>query len=192
MTIEPLAKGDHEVDAETLGLWLGVGARNIRKLADRDVVVRTQRRGRYHLKKSILNYCAMLRKSSLARAGREGGLDNVAEGAALKRATRELVELRRDAIAKKLIPIEDVVDAWGAIVRNVRQMMLSIPARCQEEMPNLRFEDFEKFRSIVRAVLTEAANVMPDQAPIPDGPDVPTAAPRKRGRPPGPNTSLRP
>ena len=188
MTIETLTKGDQEVDAETLGLWLGVGARNIRKLADRDVVVKTQKRGRYHLKKSILNYCAMLRKSSLARAGREGGLDNVTEGAALKRATRELVELRRDAIAKKLIPIEDVVDAWGAIIRNVRALVLSIPARCREEMPHLRFEDFEKFRSIVRAVLTEAATIMPNNPPLPDGPD----APRQRGRPPGPSMSLRP
>jgi hypothetical protein len=59
-------------------------------------------------------------------------------------------------------------------------MLLSIPARCQEEMPHSRFEDFEKFR---RAVLTEAATIMPDNPPLRDGPD----APRKR--PPGPSTS---
>jgi phage terminase Nu1 subunit (DNA packaging protein) len=190
--IGPLETGDVEVDAQALGLWLGIDARTIRKLADRDVVVKTQTRGRYHLKQSILNYCAMLRKSSLARAGREGGLNNVAEAAALKKATRELVEIRRDAILKKLIPIEDIRDAWGTIVRNVRAMVLSIPGRCREEMPHLSFEDFEKFRSIVRAVLTEAAGVMPDQAPIPDGPDATIAVPRERGRPPGPSTSLRP
>jgi phage terminase Nu1 subunit (DNA packaging protein) len=93
---------------------------------------------------------------------------------------------------RKLIPIEDVVDAWGAIVRNVRQMMMAIPARCQEEMPYLRFEDFEKFRSIVRAVLTEAAQIMPEQVPIPDGPDATMPRRASEGVRRGANTSLRP
>lgn len=77
--------------------------------------------------------------------------------------------------------MDDLAEAWGVIVSTIKAMVLSIPARCQEEMPHLRFEDFEKFRSIVRAVLTEAATIMPDNPPLPDGPD----SPRKRWRPPG-------
>jgi phage terminase Nu1 subunit (DNA packaging protein) len=84
-----------------------------------------------------------------------------AEAAALKRATRELVELRRDALARKLISREDITDAWGAIVRTIRAMVLSIPGRCQVALPHLKFEDFETFRTVVRAVLTEAATIMP-------------------------------
>ena len=169
--IGPWATGELEVDAQALGLWLGVDARTVRKLADRDVVVKTATRGRYQLQKSVQNYCATLRRTAAGRAGRAGALDNLAESAALKKATRELVELKRDAIARKLISIEEITDAWQAIVRTVRGLTLSIPARCEEEMPHLRFEDFAKFRSIVRAVLTEAAQITPDQPPIPEGPD---------------------
>ncbi len=79
----------------------------------------------------------------------------------MKRATRELVELRRDALLRKLISIEELTDAWGEIVRSVRQLAVSIPARCQEAMPHLRFEDFETFRKIVREVLTEPRRSRP-------------------------------
>jgi phage terminase Nu1 subunit (DNA packaging protein) len=184
---------DQEVDATTLGEFLGITAHAVRILATKEIAIRSGR-DRFLLKPSVKNYCGSLRALAKVRSG--VGDDSQsrlnAEAAALKRATRELVEIRRDAIAKKLIPIEDVVDAWGAIIRNVRGLVLSIPARCREEMPHLHFEDFEKFRSIVRAVLTEAAQIMPNQAPILDGPDATIAAPRKRGRPPGPRTSLRP
>ena len=80
------------------------------------------------------------------------------------------------------------VEAWSRIIRTIRAMVLSIPGRCQVALPHLKFEDFETFRAVVRAVLTDAATIMPDSAPLPDGPD----APRGRGRPPGPSTSLRP
>ena len=58
-------------------------------------------------------------------------------------------------MARKLISLEEIGDAWAEIIRSVRQLVLSIPARCQEEMPHLRFEDFEKFSSIVREALTK-------------------------------------
>ena len=111
-----------------------------------------------------------------------------AESTALKKATRELVEIRRDALARKLISIEDLKEGWGKIIRIVRGLVMAIPARCQAEMPHLKLEDFEKFRSIVRDVLTEASQVMPNDPPLPYGQD----APSQRGRPPGPSTSLRP
>lgn len=71
------------------------------------------------------------------------------------------MELRRDALLRKLISIEELTDAWGEIVRSVRQLAVSIPARCQEAMPHLRFEDFETFRKIVREVLTEPRRSRP-------------------------------
>jgi phage terminase Nu1 subunit (DNA packaging protein) len=181
-----------EVDAAMLGEFFGITAHAVRILATKEIAIRSGR-DRFLLQPSVKNYCGSLRELAKVRSG--VGDDSQTrlntEAAALKKATRELVEIRRDAILKKLIPIEDIRDAWGTIVRNVRAMVLSIPGRCREEMPHLSFEDFEKFRSIVRAVLTEAAGVMPDEAPIPDGPDATIAAPRERGRPPGPSTSLR-
>ena len=187
------APKDQDVDAATLGEFFGITAHAVRILATKEIVLRSGR-DRFLLKPSVRNYCGSLRALAKVRSG--VGDDSQsrlnAEAAALKRASRELVELRRDALAGKFIPITDVEDAWSAIIRNVRGLALSIPARCQEEMPHLHFEDFEKFRSIVRAVLTEAAEITPEQAPIPDGQDATITAPRKRGRPPGPSTALRP
>jgi phage terminase Nu1 subunit (DNA packaging protein) len=180
---------EQEVDAATLGFFFGITAHAVRILAIKEIAIRSGR-DRFLLQPSVKNYCGSLRELAKVRSG--AGDDSQTrlntETAQLKRATRELVELRRDALARKLISIEDITDAWSGLIRAIRAMILSIPARCQAEMPNLRFEDIEKFRSIVRAILTEASTIMPNNPPLPDGPD----GPRQRGRPPGPSISLRP
>jgi phage terminase Nu1 subunit (DNA packaging protein) len=182
-----------EVDATTLGEFLGITAHAVRLLATKEIAIRSGR-DRFLLQPSVKNYCGSLRELAKVRSG--VGDDSQsrlnAEAAALKKATRELIEIRRDALARKLIGLEDLREVWSAILRNVRGLALSIPARCQEQMPHLKFEDFETFRAVVRDALTEAAAIAPDMPPLPDGPDSNIAAPRKRGRPPGPSTSLRP
>jgi phage terminase Nu1 subunit (DNA packaging protein) len=182
------ASTEQEVDAATLGEFLGITAHAVRILATKEIAIRSGR-DRFLLHPSIKNYCGSLRELAKVRSG--VGDDSQArlntEAAALKRATRELVELRRDTLARKLISREDITDAWGAIIRTIRAMVLAIPARCQEKMPHWSFEDIESIRSIVRAILTEASTIMPNNPPLPDEPD----APRQRGRPPGPSTSCR-
>jgi phage terminase Nu1 subunit (DNA packaging protein) len=125
-----------EVDGETLAIWLGLRPRAVRLLAHNNHVVKSRDgRNRYSLKDSIKKYCEMLRYRAGIRASDddpESRLDNIAETAALKKATRELIEIKRDAIARKLISIEELEEVWGEIVRTVRQLAVSIPARCQE------------------------------------------------------------
>ena len=178
-----------EVDAKMLGEFFGITAHAVRILATKEIAIRSGR-DRFLLKPSVKNYCGSLRELAKVRSG--VGDDSQTrlntEAAALKKATRELVELRRDALAQKLISIEDVMKAWSRIIRTIRAMVLSIPGRCQVALPHLKFEDFETFRAVVRAVLTDAATIMPDSAPLPDGPN----APRGRGRPPGASMSIRP
>ena len=170
-----------EVDGETLANWLGLRPRAVRLLAHNNHVVKSRDgRNRYSLKDSIKKYCEMLRYRAGIRASDddpESQLDNIAESAALKKATRELIEIKRDAIARKLISLEEITDAWSEIVRNIRQIALTIPARCQEVMPHMQFEDFETFRTVVRDALNEAGELMPDEPPIPGGPDATIATP---------------
>jgi phage terminase Nu1 subunit (DNA packaging protein) len=188
-----------EVDGETLAMWLGLQPRAVRLLAHNNHVVKSRdARNRYSLKDSIKKYCEMLRYRAGIRASDddpESRLDNIAESAALKRATRELIEIKRDALAKKLISIEELTDAWSEIVRQVRQLGVSITARFQERAPHLKSEDFGILREIVREVMNEAAELTPEAPPIPSGGEAdcqPPIVKRKRGRPPGPSRSLRP
>jgi hypothetical protein len=106
------------MDAATLGEFLGITAHAIRVMAAKEIAIRSGR-DRFLLKPSVKNYCRSLRELAKVRSG--VGDDSQTrlntEAAALKRATRELVELRRDTLARKLISREDITDAWGAIVR---------------------------------------------------------------------------
>ena len=174
---------------QTLAALLELDERTIRSYGDEGVFIKTGR-NKYVLAVSVRNYVRKLRET--AAGGQGDQLNAVDENARLRIVQRRNLELKNAALEGTLVPMEDITEAWGEIVRGIKAMVLSMPARCQEEMPDLRFEDFEKFRSIVRAVLTEASEIMPDEPPIPDGPDATITAPRKRGRPPGPSTSLRP
>jgi phage terminase Nu1 subunit (DNA packaging protein) len=181
------ASTEQEVDAATLGEFFGITAHAVRILATKEIAIRSGR-DRFLLKPSVKNYCRSLRELAKVRSGvgDDGQTRLNTEAAALKRATRELVELRRDALARKVISLEDLKDAWGRIIRTIRAMVLSIPGRCQVALPHLNFQDFETVRAVIREVLTEAAAIAPDTPPLPD------EAPRERGRPPGPSTSFRP
>jgi terminase small subunit / prophage DNA-packing protein len=168
-----------------LAVLLDMEERTIRKYEQEGIFVKVGR-GQYLLAPSVRNYVRRLREIAAGRQGNE--LNAVDENARLKIAMRKNYELKNAALEGRLISIAEMTDAWSAIVRTIKAMVLSIPARCQEKMPHLKIDDYETFRVVVREVLTEAATIMPDTAPLPDGPD----APRERGLPPRPSTSLRP
>ena len=189
-----------EIDGPGLAEWLGLSARAVSALAANDRVMRLAD-GRFRLKDSVRGYCGFIRqRTGVSRSDADGTdasrQDNFAEGAALKKATRELAELKRDAISRKLISIEEITDCWGELVRNVRQLGAAIPERCREQMPHLTHDDFEKFRAIVRQTFAEAAEMVPADKPlIPGGGEAdyvpPTIKPR-RGRPPKALAAKRP
>jgi hypothetical protein len=112
---------EQEVDAATLGEFFGITAHAVRILATKEIAIRSGR-DRFLLQPSVKNYCGSLRELAKVRSG--VGDDSQTrlntEAAALKRATRELVELRRDAIARKLISIEDITDAGAYRPHNPR------------------------------------------------------------------------
>src|ERR1700730_10757591 len=155
------------ITGQSLAALLDLETQSITKLTHSGIIVGSGVRGRYLLAPSVRNYVRHLREIAAGRQGNE--LNAVDENARLKIVQRKNYELKNAALEGALVPMDDLTEAWGVIVGTIKAMVLSIPARCQEEMPHLRFEDFEKFRSIVRTVLTEAATIMPDNPPLPDG-----------------------
>jgi hypothetical protein len=55
-------------------------------------------------------------------------------------------------------------------------MILSLPARCQEKMPHLPFEDVETFRKVAHKMLTETSKMLPEEPPVPDAGQPPVDA----------------
>ena len=90
------------------------------------------------------------------------------ENARLKIVMRKNYELKNAALEGATMSTDEVVDAWGAIVRTIKGMMLSIPSRIQEKLPHLPFEDVEAIRKVAHKALAETSRVMPDEPPIPN------------------------
>lgn len=206
----PLIVDDREVKSSELAEYIGLSERAVNVLKSKGYAIPATGRSCFFLKQSIRRYCAYLRQEAQFKSGLGDDAteraERLREDIGLKKAHRELAELRRDALARILVPVSEIVDAWGMIVRDVRALALSIPARCQAELPHLPIEDAEKIRKIVRAALDEAANGLPENAPLGSGESIAPLLPgkeetrflmakakrgAKKGRPAGPTSRLR-
>jgi phage terminase Nu1 subunit (DNA packaging protein) len=150
---------------QTLGTLLELEESTIFAYAKEGVFIRTGR-NKYLLAPSVRNYVRKLREIAAGRQGDQ--LNAVDENARLKIVQRKNYELKNAALEGSLVSMDDITDAWGEIVRTIKAMVLSIPARCQQDLPHLQFEDFEGIRVVIHKVLTEMAGVMPDNPPIPN------------------------
>ena len=158
------------------------------ELARSGILVGSGVRGRYLLAPSVRNYVRHLREIAAGRQGKE--LNAVDENARLKIVQRKNYELKNATLEGSLVNMDDLTEAWGVVVGTIKAMVLSIPSRCQEKLPHLPFEDVETIRKVAHKVLAETSRMMPNEPPILDGPDATIVTPRKRGRRPGPSTSL--
>jgi phage terminase Nu1 subunit (DNA packaging protein) len=159
-----IAEAD-SVPWQTLAALLELDERMIRQYAQEGVFVRAAR-GRYMLAPSVQNYVRKLREIAAGRQGNE--LNAVDENARLKIVQRKNYELKNAALEGSLISLPEISDAWGAIVRTIKGMVLTLPARCQESMPHLKFEDVESIRKVAHKLLTETSKMLPDEPPVPD------------------------
>src|ERR1700681_4711837 len=123
------------VSWQTLGTLLELEKPTVCAYAEEGVFIRAGR-NKYLLAPSVRNYVRKLREIAAGRAGDQ--LNAVDENARLKIVQRRNYELKNAALEGTLVPMEDLVDAWGAIVRTIKAMVLSIPVRCQEKLPHLK------------------------------------------------------
>ena len=138
---------------------------SIRKLKHAGIVVGSGIRGRYFLEPSVRNYVRHLREVAAGRQGSE--LNAVDENARLKIVQRKNYELKNAALEGSLVSMDDVTEAWGIIVRAIKAMVLSFPARCHEKLPHLKGDDVETIRKVANKVLTETSKMLPGQPPLP-------------------------
>ena len=159
------ARIPESITGQNLAGLLDLDTESIRKLHNSGVVIGSGVHGRYFLAPSVGNYVRHLREIAAGRQGNE--LNAVDENARLKIVQRKNYELKNAALEGALVSMDDLTEAWGAIIGTIKAMVLSIPARCQEKLPHLPFGDIEAIRKIVRKVLSETSCMLPDRPPVP-------------------------
>jgi phage terminase Nu1 subunit (DNA packaging protein) len=153
------------ITRQSLAGLLDLEMTSITELARSGIVVGSGVRGRYLLAPSVRNSVRHLREVAAGRQGKE--LNAVDENARLKIVQRKNYELKNAALEGAVVSMDDLTEAWGAIVGTIKAMVLSIPARCQEKLPHLPLGDVDAIRKVARKVLLETSSVVPAQPPMP-------------------------
>src|SRR3981081_3557589 len=148
------------VTGQSLAGLLDLDMESIRKLSHAGIVVGSGVRGRYLLAPSVRNYVRHLREIAAGRQGNE--LNAIDEKAVLKTVQRKNYELKNAALEGSLVSMDDVTEAWGIIVRAIKAMVLSFPARYHEKLPHLKGDDIEMIRKVAHKVLAETSKMLPD------------------------------
>ena len=143
---------DSEVNAATLGVWLGVSDRTIRELAAKGTVTKAAKRGRYQLQASVKAYATHLREVAAGRGGEDQILDLTAERARLAKEQADAQALKNATQRGGLVPTTVVAAEWANMIRLIRSNMLAVPARCRQRNSAFGIVETE----LIRREITEA------------------------------------
>lgn len=113
--------------------------------------------GRYALMESTQNLIVLQRAQIHKRLGPDGDISAVTESAKLKISQRALVDMRVAERTGRLLPVEEIEEAWGALVIATRAMILALPGRIRFDLPHLSLDDRARIEAICRTALSEAA-----------------------------------
>jgi phage terminase Nu1 subunit (DNA packaging protein) len=131
-------------------------ARQLELLAKKGVVVRVAP-GEYDSDASTTNYIRQLREQAAGRVGQDPAVDGVQANVEWKQASTELIRLRIRKEAGELLPVEDVREVWGRVVRGIRQFVMSLPGKIAFEVPTLTVHDRGVIERICRDELEDAS-----------------------------------
>jgi phage terminase Nu1 subunit (DNA packaging protein) len=81
----------------------------------------------------------------------------VAANVEWKQASTELIRLRIRKETGELLPVDDVRDVWGRVVRGIRQFVMSLPGKIAFEVPTLTNHDRGVIERICRDALEDAS-----------------------------------
>jgi terminase small subunit / prophage DNA-packing protein len=154
---KPKAEGSERRGAtveQLCQLW-GCDRRQVARLAERGIAMRIGR-GRFDAPVSTKKYIAHLREQAAGRVG-VTGKDAVAANVAFKESQTRLNDQRFKKEAGELIPVEEVRTTWAAIMRTVRQFVLTLPNQIAFEVPTLTVHDRKAIDRLVREGLSDAA-----------------------------------
>ncbi len=125
------------------------------KLAREGLAVRAAQAGYFRLFETIKVYVPHLREVAARYKSHDGLHDVAAESAQLKAAQHRLTELKFAKEQGDLISTLELLELWGDLVKDVRAMMLSMPARVQGELPHLVPSEVETLKRLAREMLAE-------------------------------------
>ena len=147
---------DAWVPADEVGEWVDLHARQVRKLAEKQVIQRNGK-GQYRLKPSVHAIVVYLREQAAGRAGTApNGLDPVQERAALARAQRIAQEAKNDLMLRQIVTLSDLERVIGPLLHSVRTAFLAVPSNAAPRLTACETpqEAFTLLTDLVRDVLT--------------------------------------
>lgn len=153
---EPEAAAPRGVTSAQLAGLFDCTTRHVELLANKGIAIKLGH-GRYDAPQSTRNYIRHLREQAAARVGSDPERDGVAANVKHKDASTRLLELRIQREARELVPVAAVREAWGAIVRQIRQFVLGLPGQIQFAVPTLSRHDRNIVERLIRDGLEDAA-----------------------------------
>lgn len=88
-------------------------------------------------------------------------LDSERELALLRRSQRELNEIKKAEQEAELIPADDAVRAWSAILTAFRSRILSVPPRMRSRLPDMPDAAYDELQHLLREALDELSRSDP-------------------------------
>ena len=143
---------------ETICKLLDLTPRRVQQLTNESVIIKSGH-GKYDLVRSVRGYIAYLRTKSIRlESSGDGAIDGAAEKARLDKARADLAELDLAVKEGRLVPSEQIEEAWGSIATAIRTRLLSIPSsvvpRINSKMTTVQIE------SVIREQIDDALNAI--------------------------------
>jgi phage terminase Nu1 subunit (DNA packaging protein) len=151
-----IEKQDGEADLATLAWLYDCSVRQIEILATKGIAVRVGR-GRFNVTLTTRNYVRHLREQAAGRVGQDPTQDGVAASIELKQANAQLIQLRLRRESGDLVAADQVRDAWGRVMRGIRQFVLALPGKIVAVVPTLSLHDRNVIEQICRDGLEDAS-----------------------------------
>ena len=143
-----------QVDAATLGEWLGLTPNRISALARDGVIPRTADK-RFDLQVAIRAYCDHARAGS---SGRRVDSELAAEKLRAAKATAEKLETANAKARGELAALSAFEREWAGILGDVRAALLALPSRAASRLGHLTPHDVKTLDREVRSILEELAD----------------------------------
>jgi phage terminase Nu1 subunit (DNA packaging protein) len=136
---------------DTISKLLDLTPQRVNQLVREGIIPKADR-GRYELVPVVQAYIRYLRDRAIK--GDVHGDDYSAHRTRLIKARADLLEMEQAQIGGKLIPAEDVENAWIEVLANCRAKMLSIPTKSAPEV--FAAESLVEVKGILKTAVNEA------------------------------------
>jgi phage terminase Nu1 subunit (DNA packaging protein) len=146
-----MATANNTVPLATVAKLLDLTERRVNQLAKEGVLPKTAR-GRYELVPVVRAYIAYLRQKAVnSDVSRD---DWQTQRTRLTKLKADMAEMEKLQMQDRLIPADDVSDAWEAMVSNMKAKMLSLPSKVATAV--FVAEDAGESKRIIKEQINEA------------------------------------